>query len=434
MSTPEENPAWSGGVTVSREMKDICKKKGFLRSFHGGQRLRTLFRAESGNWDCEKLSPFGKACFFGALDRVVLMYAMSGIDLKGHESGFNHGYASLVVLGAQRIMAHPGGPSLEHVDTLKFLLGAGAPADVQDICGHTALHHACQMGVRNKELVLELIRVLFDNGANVNHQNRYGEVALFLCFKSNNVQALEILMEHNADTNIPEADGITPAAFYSRCGPKVEAVMARWIRKRKGEEELPRQGKKCCDCCGKEDVPLKNCGRCQVARYCSVECQKKVWSAHKKKCQPFSTVNTVTLKPFYQEGMHFIPVSDKVRAAMGYAESEIPERNLRGSHIPKVDEPKNLIIKVQIPAIYTPEGAKPAGTKDGDLAIYTKKRDLACMVRKVDQADGGAPYDKLVQVIKTKGVRGLKAYFAAELKNKDELVIKISEVLAEQPF
>jgi hypothetical protein len=29
---------------------------------------------------------------------------------------------------------------------------------------------------------------------------------------------------------------------------------------------------------------------------------------------------------------------------------------------------------------------------------------------------------------------GAKAYFAAELKSKDELVVKVSEVLAEQPF
>jgi hypothetical protein len=31
-------------------------------------------------------------------------------------------------------------------------------------------------------------------------------------------------------------------------------------------------------------------------------------------------------------------------------------------------------------------------------------------------------------------VGGAKAYFAAELKSKDELLVKVSEVLAEQPF
>jgi hypothetical protein len=32
------------------------------------------------------------------------------------------------------------------------------------------------------------------------------------------------------------------------------------------------------------------------------------------------------------------------------------------------------------------------------------------------------------------GQDGAKAYFAAELKNQDELIVKVSEVLAVQPF
>jgi hypothetical protein len=31
-------------------------------------------------------------------------------------------------------------------------------------------------------------------------------------------------------------------------------------------------------------------------------------------------------------------------------------------------------------------------------------------------------------------VGGAKVYFAAEVKNKDELLVKVLEVLAEQPF
>jgi len=95
MSEPEDNPKWSGGVILSREMRNICKKRGFLKSAQGEQRLRTLFQAgeylvllfgllkklnltpflctESVNWDHTKLSPFGQACFFGVLEKVALV-------------------------------------------------------------------------------------------------------------------------------------------------------------------------------------------------------------------------------------------------------------------------------------------------------------------------------------------------------------------------
>jgi hypothetical protein len=43
-------------------------------------------------------------------------------------------------------------------------------------------------------------------------------------------------------------------------------------------------------------------------------------------------------------------------------------------------------------------------------------------------------YDEIVRTVRSKGVGGVKAYFAAELRSRDELVVKISEPLAEQPF
>lgn len=55
----------------------------------------------------------------------------------------------------------------------------------------------------------------------------------------------------------------------------------------------------------------------------------------------------------------------------------------------------------------------------------------------VDRAPHPEAYDAVVQTVRNRGVSGMggaKAYFAAELKNRDELVVKISEPLAEQPF
>jgi hypothetical protein len=88
-----------------------------------------------------------------------------------------------------------------------------------------------------------------------------------------------------------------------------------------------------------------------------------------------------------------------------------------------------LVIKVQVP--FDLSRGTSVGSSRGNLLVYSKKRDFVCAVRR---SDGPTAYDQISNVVRTKGVGGAKAYFAAELKNKDELVVKVSEVLAEQPF
>ncbi len=44
-----------------------------------------------------------------------------------------------------------------------------------------------------------------------------------------------------------------------------------------------------CSGCGKKEfgaAPFKRCGRCRAAIYCSKECQKRQWPAHKLSCRP----------------------------------------------------------------------------------------------------------------------------------------------------
>lgn len=39
-----------------------------------------------------------------------------------------------------------------------------------------------------------------------------------------------------------------------------------------------------CKKCGNMESPLSKCGKCNVIKYCSVECQKGDWDYHKKVC------------------------------------------------------------------------------------------------------------------------------------------------------
>jgi hypothetical protein len=63
--------------------------------------------------------------------------------------------------------------------------------------------------------------------------------------------------------------------------------------------------------------------------------------------------------------------------------------------------------------------------------VYDAKRELLCYLLR---DDAPAAFDRLTEFVRSKGTFGLKAYLAADLRSKDELVIKIDEVLAEQPF
>lgn len=80
-----------------------------------------------------------------------------------------------------------------------------------------------------------------------------------------------------------------------------------------------------------------------------------------------------------------------------------------------------MVIKVQV----------PFDNSKIPLLLYNKSRDFTCTI---SCENGAEQYEQVAQVVRAKGVGGAKAYFAAELKRKDELVIKIGEVVAEQPF
>lgn len=415
----------TGGLRVTPEMQQILHQSDkFLSTERGGQKLRGLYVQQSLELDAKKLSAFGLCCFVGDLTEARRQIeAGNAPHLEGTETPFKFGYATLVVSGAQRV-TRVTGPMMQHSDLLKYLISRGLPVDVPDIVGFTALAHA----VMNQFPQVDLARVLLEAGANVNYQNRYGEVALFGAFQHNNTTAIDLLCEFGADLDIKEADGISPMSFYLQCGPQVTATIRKWINKRSGDK-APRVEKKC-DNCGKDDLGLKNCAKCRVARYCSVECQRAAWPIHKKTCQPFSASNTITIKPFYETHGLIAPTSTFTRNAFGIPTPPIPSSHQRSAHIPKglLSESKNLVIKVQVPLNLS---TGTTGASRGNLLIYSKKRDFVCAVRR---SDGPTAYDRISNVIRTRGVGGAKAYFAAELKSKDELVVKVSEVLAEQPF
>ena len=79
-----------------------------------------------------------------------------------------------------------------------------------------------------------------------------------------------------------------------------------------------------------------------------------------------------------------------------------------------------MVIKIQVPL---------AG--NGGLFVYNKKRSFECLV---DYDKNLVAYERIRKMVKEKGILGQKAFFAAELRSKDELAINVAECLPESRF
>ena len=135
------------------------------------------------------------------------------------------------------------------------------------------------------------------------------------------------------------------------------------------------------------------------------------WKVHKSTCTPFDHDNVVILKPSYLD-MH--PGLEPLTVSFNGP-------SLRsGGFGSSVHDGKNMIVKIQVPL----EGS-------GDLLVYNEKRTFKCVVSRRSNPTG---YGRIESVIREKGVYGAKGYFAAELKSKDELVVKVVELSDEHRF
>nr|GAT56403.1 predicted protein [Mycena chlorophos] len=417
--------SYTGGLSITREMKAILDKPGFISEPQGGQSLREMYQKGSLNFDFRLLSPFAQAILFGSLSEVKRIFALLKPNLSGAETPWRLGYATLAVWGMQKIVGPPG--SQDYLGILDFLLSQGLTLDVPDLTGYTALHHAC---MARKQLE-DVVRYLLKNGADLNYRDRYGGTAIFGAMLHNHTAVIDALMEFGADIDTKDADEYSARDLFVTCGPQVAATMTKWIRKRAGEEEAPREVKRCdqCKSLWTDGALLKICSRCRVARYCSAECQKKAWPKHKTSCKPFSKETTVTLKPTYKQG-DVISFAEVTWSSLG-CRTDTPEKKAAAATPKSFDrrraQAKNIVIKVQVPF----RGTYPVERSTGDLFVYTKNREFSCSIRRQDCPEA---YEQISEVIRTKSARGAKAYFTAELQSKDKLVVKISDVLAEQPW
>ena len=73
-------------------------------------------------------------------------------------------------------------------------------------------------------------------------------------------------------------------------------------------------------------------------------------------------------------------------------------------------------------------GLPPIGD---EILVYSKGKKFLCTLKR---QDGPPAYQELDDTIKKKGLMGKEAYFIVELLEDGRLAIKVSEVLALQPW
>ncbi|KAK0207838.1 hypothetical protein DFS33DRAFT_381909 [Desarmillaria ectypa] len=147
----------------------------------------------------------------------------------GPSGAYKFGCLTIFVSGAQRLET----PNPQHIKILKYIIYRGAPVNLLDITGYTALSHRTM----NHLAKLDLCRVL-PKSADPNKRNGYDEVPLLGCFQTNGIGAIDLLVEFCADIDIADADGVKPQGFLLKSGPEVTAAVQRWLRKRSGDKKL----------------------------------------------------------------------------------------------------------------------------------------------------------------------------------------------------
>lgn len=142
------------------------------------------------------------------------------------------------------------------------------------------------------------------------------------------------------------------------------------------------------------------------------------WKEHKKSCQPFEKEdNLLVVTPSYTVGgfSHVSSVSI-VPSSFGNTRGS----NHSGRLEANVRDGRNMVLKIQ---------ASMQGNHG--MLVYNKKRTFECMLEYDKNPDA---YARIKKIINEKGILGLKAYFAAELRSKDELAINVADCLPESRF
>ena len=121
---------------------------------------------------------------------------MSGCNTSVLQSIIDHG-ADVNATNKNRVAILSIACQMGNVDAINVLLKAGADPTVTDAEGDTYLHYAVREDYSNK-----VIQTIINNGADVNAANENNVTALMIACEKGNVEAMNVLLNAEADPNI----------------------------------------------------------------------------------------------------------------------------------------------------------------------------------------------------------------------------------------
>ena len=253
----------------------------------------------------DSLSDFCKALFFARVDEAKILIAKAKTAseeeltklLDRRESMIRFGGVLHILAGCRQEKSN------RHVKLMRILLEAGADPNIKDVAGYSALHHCFTCYGNSK--TLECAKLLVEYGAEVNAVNRFGCTALMEPCINANFDAIEFLIENGANPCIKENAGLSCETFAAK-NPKIQRIFSRGLRTLAKKDQEKQKSTSTvatasCTCCGDlED--LKKCMACLTVSYCSKECQKAHWNAHKPGCKKKAIeTKLVVVRPIDQE-------------------------------------------------------------------------------------------------------------------------------------
>ncbi|KAL3140515.1 hypothetical protein ABBQ32_005097 [Trebouxia sp. C0010 RCD-2024] len=353
---------------------------------------------------------------------------------------------SLVVSLAQRTSAPKAEAIPKYVAILEWLIQEGARVDARDIGGYTALGHAAA-----HTPVLPLAEVLLRNGANVNYQNRFGAAVLMAAVMAAEDAAVSLLLKWGADCKLQDNDGVTPLDT-ARHFPEILAAMHQ---KQGTHAEGEQQYSHKCGQCGKPGA-VKRCSKCRLSTYCSSQCQKEHWPAHKRECKQQAQKQLrvdVSSRPPGGSSWAGVSQGDVSRWAAGQINGTgrgmAPPQSRPMTGNVTVKHEKLFDVKIQVPKETAPsippellsslnisaedaEAVKHSLPLPGllDMMCYNQKRDFQCWIpRKQNDSE------ELAKLIRSSGLAGgLKAYFKAFVDQTTQQLVVVPTMLPAQPW
>ncbi|XP_075165700.1 protein fem-1 homolog B isoform X2 [Haematobia irritans] len=174
--------------------------------FWKGAKAMSLYPAKIDEIDGQSITPLTLAATAGNIIYVKTLLNKYNVDL---ECECNVIFDGLVVYGATALWVASG---LGHLQVVKLLVQKGANVNHNTKAQSSPLRAACYAGR------LDIVKYLIDHGADVNLGNKYNNTCIMIAAYKGHTQVVDTLLKNGANPNDQALCGATALHYAAECG------------------------------------------------------------------------------------------------------------------------------------------------------------------------------------------------------------------------